>query len=524
MGFAPMPTLIPMPLLNWRELAHVVDKIRAELRDERWHIERAFVPERPRFPGGFIKSEWCLRLTSRKQEKTLTISISPRAAYVTLNDGKGPKAAVGATQSPFGLALAKHLKGAKLLDIEVPPRERTLILWVSADSAEAARGASRLGLALTLIPALPEALLIADDGKPAPECANGPPSLRILARSRTIREGEPESRWILPDGSQAPVERPLREEIVNDWNRQVERSLDSEAFDLRVRTLQRLARDSKKQAQDRIRQSETAIQEAEKEPDWQHYGDLLKAWLGQPPALEGKIRRIPDFETGEPVEVPCDPRLQPSAQVEKFYSMSKRKVRRREEARSRLETAREALARADRALIELDSPTLDWKALEARERALGAALPSTGAPSDRTRKESRRAGWMGKSFVSRDGLSIWVGRSRDENLELTFKHSRGNDLWMHVRGRPGAHTLIPLPNGKTAPLETLLDAAVLTIYYSGGEKWGKTEVDYTFKKHVRRIKDSTEASYTHNKTLIVEPDAARLKRLLNGMGSGTSAS
>ena len=59
------------------------------------------------------------------------------------------------------------------------------------------------------------------------------------------------------------------------------------------------------------------------------------------------------------------------------------------------------------------------------------------------------------------------------------------------------------------PLETLLDAATLAIYYSGGETWGKTEVDYTFKKHVKWIKDSTEASYTHNKTLLVDPDLTK---------------
>jgi predicted ribosome quality control (RQC) complex YloA/Tae2 family protein len=123
-------------------------------------------------------------------------------------------------------------------------------------------------------------------------------------------------------------------------------------------------------------------------------------------------------------------------------------------------------------------------------------------------------GWPGKSFLSKDGLIIWVGRSKDENLELTFKHSRGNDLWMHIRGKPGAHVLIPLASGKSAPLETLLDAATLAVYYSGGEKWGKTEVDYTFKKYVKRIKNSTEASYIHNKTLMIEVDPARLKRLL----------
>ena len=86
---------------------------------------------------------------------------------------------------------------------------------------------------------------------------------------------------------------------------------------------------------------------------------------------------------------------------------------------------------------------------------------------------------------------------------------------MHVRGRPGAHTVVPTVAGKSVPLETLLDAAVLTVFYSGGENWGKTEVDYTYKKFVKRIKDSTEASYTGNKTLMVEPQGERLQRLLS---------
>lgn len=124
------------------------------------------------------------------------------------------------------------------------------------------------------------------------------------------------------------------------------------------------------------------------------------------------------------------------------------------------------------------------------------------------------ARWTGKAYFSRDGFAILAGKSKDENLELTFKIARGNDLWMHVRGRPGAHVLVPVPSGKSVPLETLLDAAQLVLFFSGGKNWGKTEVDYTFKKHVKRIKDSSEASYTQNKTLIVAPDAERLERLL----------
>ncbi len=241
--------------------------------------------------------------------------------------------------------------------------------------------------------------------------------------------------------------------------------------------------------------------------------------LHENPPLEksGKtwIRRVKDFEQEGEILLPSDPKLSPSQQVEKYYQLARRRARRISEATERLQSLVEAKARFDE-LLETPPLAGDFKAIEALERAAsGASAPNSNTPGKKA--EKRKGLWLGKTFTSKDHLTILVGRSRDENLELTFKHARGNDIWLHVRGRPGAHVLILLQPGKSAPLDTLLDAASLAVYYSGGESWGKTEVDYTFKKYVKRIKDSTEASYIKNKTLIVEQDAARMKRLLDGV-------
>ena len=186
-----------------------------------------------------------------------------------------------------------------------------------------------------------------------------------------------------------------------------------------------------------------------------------------------------------------------------------------EEGQDRAATLQKNLQRLEkaRAAIPLQlREASDWKMLEDAEAAAGITLSTGPAPSHKKQDGPRL--WSGRTFRSRDGQVILVGKARDENLELTFKVARGNDVWMHIRGKPGAHVVIPVHSGKSTPLETLLDAAVLAVFYSGGENWGKTEVDYTFKKHVKRIRDSTEASYTQNKTLSVEPESERLKRLL----------
>jgi hypothetical protein len=490
------------PNLNWKEIELLAIHLAPEL--EGLFLERIIVPERPRFPEGYLKGEWVIRFTGRRLSPAFLISIRPRHPYFTLLEGKGPQASPKATRSPFDLAISKQLKGLRLKRFHALPRERVLLMDFEDD----------LRLVLFLIPSIPEALLVRtpssqDEGKAT--------RWEVIARSRTLRE-DPKAAGVfqVPDGSRAPASPEIRKEFTEASSAQatLEDWLDREAFELRIQSLKKELKDRVKTAQDRVRQSRVAAAEAQSEPDWQHYGDLLKASIGTVSETAAKEREVLDYATGQTVKIPCDPKLDLRGQVTKFYQHARRKSRRLSEAQGRIDTFSETISRlekTDHGIEALDSLDPDWKQLESLERSLGAGAVTSKQPELAKRKTGA---WLGKSFESRDGLAIWVGRSRDENLELTFKHARGSDLWLHVRGRPGAHVVVPVQPGKSVPLETLLDAANLVIYYSGGESWGKTEVDYTFKKYVKRIKDSTEASYTNNKTLIIEPDRVRLKRLL----------
>ncbi len=516
-----------IPQLNWLEISTLVERIRPEV--EGVFVDRVIVPERERFSENYLKGEWLIRLTGRRQDSHLLISIFPRRSYLAWCPGKGPKASISATRSPFDLNLSKHLKGSKLLKLEAIPKERVAVLWFS----QAQGGSELLGLVLSLIPAAPEAFLVEAPESTLHEGRTPSTQWKILARSRTIRdESKKLAFYTPPDGAKAPDQPPVRAEFFSEsdaFSRTLENELRSEAFDHRKRAVGKELREVIHQAQDRIRQSQVTLNEARREEDWQVKGDLLKSALSYFPsensyptqsntAQKNTPYRAFDYATEKEILIPRDPKLTLQEQVEKYYQNARRKQKRISEAQGRLERLNES-HRFFTDLLEAlpkDTPAplteKDWQNLEKIEKKIGLQ-PTTAVPGAKPIKKA--AQWLGKSFESKDGQAIWIGRSKDENLELTFKHARGNDIWLHVRGRPGAHGLIPIQPGKSAPLDTLLDAAHLVIFYSGGENWGKTEVDYTFKKFVKRIKDSTEASYTNNNTLIIQPDPARLKRLLN---------
>jgi predicted ribosome quality control (RQC) complex YloA/Tae2 family protein len=71
--------------------------------------------------------------------------------------------------------------------------------------------------------------------------------------------------------------------------------------------------------------------------------------------------------------------------------------------------------------------------------------------------------------------------------------------------------------GKTVPLEILLDAGNLAIFYSKGRNNGKGDLFYTQVKYLRRAKDGPKGLVipTQEKNLHITLDEKRLRSLEN---------
>ena len=92
--------------------------------------------------------------------------------------------------------------------------------------------------------------------------------------------------------------------------------------------------------------------------------------------------------------------------------------------------------------------------------------------------------------------------------------SKGNDVWLHVRGRPGAHVIIRDP-GKSPSPELLLLGAQLALVRSGLANGEREEVTWTRVKHVNKPKGSKPGSVvaTQDRVLYVEVDRSALDSL-----------
>ena len=83
-----------------------------------------------------------------------------------------------------------------------------------------------------------------------------------------------------------------------------------------------------------------------------------------------------------------------------------------------------------------------------------------------SKKDSREREHGHRIYSGTDGARIFVGRTSMENDELTFKVARPHDLWLHAKGRRGAHVVVPRDRGEGITPELLVDAAHLAAHFS----------------------------------------------------------
>jgi predicted ribosome quality control (RQC) complex YloA/Tae2 family protein len=209
-------------------------------------------------------------------------------------------------------------------------------------------------------------------------------------------------------------------------------------------------------------------------------------------------------DTGETVRIKLDSRIAPAAQAEHYYEQYRKAKKGLADIQAEIENGEKELREVEERLALLlreENPLVLAKLLKTGNRPFSPAVE----------KDKKRPGL---SFRRGEWLII-VGRDAAENDALLRRHVKGNDLWLHVRDFPGSYVFIKQRAGKTFPLEILLDAGNLAIFYSKGRNNGEGDLFYTPVKYLRRAKNGPKGLVipTQEKNLHVKVDEKRLKEL-----------
>ena len=241
------------------------------------------------------------------------------------------------------------------------------------------------------------------------------------------------------------------------------------------------------------------------------YGDLV---LSNIASIKPEDEWLEAEEDGNLLRIKLEPRTSPAVIAGKYYDQYRK--------------SKNALGEIQKEIAQGEQELKD--ATEKLDRLLGETNPLVLArllKNSNTQGAAKTYSVKGKNKGSRPGLSfkrgdwlIIVGRDASENDELLRRHVKGNDLWLHARDYHGSYVFIKQRSGKSVPLDVLLDAGNLAIFYSKGRNNGKGDLFYTQVKYLRRVKDNQRAKTmkglvipTQEKNLHVKIDEARLRSL-----------
>lgn len=269
---------------------------------------------------------------------------------------------------------------------------------------------------------------------------------------------------------------------------------------------------------------------------YRRWGELLLAQLHAVPHGADRATVVDYFDPAQPATtIPLDPSRSPQANAERYFRLARRLDRTRV-------TAQRLVAETEQHLRYLESLLLaaqladDEDVMADIEREFEAWLHRHDARGDAADQPARRAAAKGSKkaaaarrsrearqnadrppqrsgrlrFRSRDGWTLWVGRSNTENERLTFQLARDDDWWFHVRGDRGAHVIARAESGDATsepPPATITEAAVLAAAYSRARDGQNVAVDYTRVRHVRKQRGALPGmvTYSNQRTVFVTP-------------------
>ncbi len=114
-----------------------------------------------------------------------------------------------------------------------------------------------------------------------------------------------------------------------------------------------------------------------------------------------------------------------------------------------------------------------------------------------------------RKFKLNEKYEVWVGKDSASNDLLTTKYTSQNDLWFHVRGASGSHTVLKINNKKDIDKEIINKAAAIAAYYSKARNSSSVPVAYCERKYVKKKKGFKEGSVImeREKVIFVKPSS-----------------
>ena len=271
-------------------------------------------------------------------------------------------------------------------------------------------------------------------------------------------------------------------------------------------SLQRIVEKHLQKLSRRIRIYEESIQASANTHSMQKKAELITANLyrlkkGMPEFT------AQDFETGEEIHIQLDPSRTPSEMAQKMYRHVAKVKRGAEMSAEKLIDAREEEDFLLGVLLYTENASTLREIGEIKESLAEAGYMPTAR---KNAKKNEDADSVPFRFTSPSGYTIYVGRNDRQNEQLTHRMARKEDIWFHAQKTPGSHVILETRGASLDDIddETIVFAAQLAAKHSRAKGSGKTPVDYTQRRNVKKPPRSRPGKVIYDDYFTVYVDAS----------------
>lgn len=214
---------------------------------------------------------------------------------------------------------------------------------------------------------------------------------------------------------------------------------------------------------------------------------------------KGATKILLEDEKGDPISISLDPRKSFHENASIYFSKAKEEKNRLEAVLTQIKSTEKELNKTKNLFDKIKS-TDDDQSLIKFEKELSSKQQQAKS-SDEIETKFRH-------FTVFGDYDVYVGKESKSNDLLTTKYARPHDLWFHVRGASGSHTILRRKEKKKDfPKEAILEAASIAAFYSKAKHSKYVPVAYAEKKYVTKKKNlpSGTVFLQREKVVMVEP-------------------
>lgn len=102
------------------------------------------------------------------------------------------------------------------------------------------------------------------------------------------------------------------------------------------------------------------------------------------------------------------------------------------------------------------------------------------------------------------GWHVYAGRTDSANDYLSLELARPGDLWFHIRGMPGSHVVLQVPEDRTPDRAARELAAGIAAYHSKARSAGTVAVSCTEARHVSKPRGAKPGTVAIRKETVLK--------------------